>query len=288
MSANLKDSILLAGAGRSGTTWISNILNYDNEYRDIFEPFSNIYTKECHAFAYKQYLRENDTREYFTKTARTILTGGIDNKWVNQYNRKFFCKKKLIKDIRINFILKWIRKQFPEVNIVFVIRHPIAVAHSRLKLGWKTHLELILEQEELVNDFLLDKLALINTLTSSFERQIYLWCIENYVPLKTLTKDDACIVSYEQFCLQPEQESKRLLHCVGKKYDERVRKVIQKPSKVSEKHSAINTGDNLINTWQKDISGEECKKAIKILSFFGFDEYYNENPLPLKVLNFPD
>ena len=33
------NTVLIAGSGRSGTTWLSEILNYNNDYRSIFEPF---------------------------------------------------------------------------------------------------------------------------------------------------------------------------------------------------------------------------------------------------------
>lgn len=288
ITQDLKNTILLAGTGRSGTTWISNILNFDNEYRYIFEPFSNTYTKECHGFAYKQYLRENDNREYFIRTARMVFSGKIGNKWIDKFNKRLFCKKKLVKDIRVNFLLKWIRKHFPEIRIIFVIRHPIAVAYSRMKLGWDTHLEEILDQDELIEDFISDKIAKIKDCNSEFEKHIYLWCLENYVPLKTLVKSDAYVVSYEKFCLQPEQESQRLLHWVGKVQNYRLQVAISTPSKVSSKFSAVNTGDDLVSKWQKEISIEGRIKAVKILSLFEMDKYYNEGLLPVQSFNFPE
>ena len=33
-----RNTIVLAGSGRGGTTWIAEIINYANEYRFIFEP----------------------------------------------------------------------------------------------------------------------------------------------------------------------------------------------------------------------------------------------------------
>ena len=50
-------SIFLAGVGRGGTTWISDIINYNNEYRFIFEPFQPYKVNEVKEFIYHQYLR---------------------------------------------------------------------------------------------------------------------------------------------------------------------------------------------------------------------------------------
>ena len=35
---NIKHTILIAGTGRSGTTWLSDTINYKNQFRYIFEP----------------------------------------------------------------------------------------------------------------------------------------------------------------------------------------------------------------------------------------------------------
>ena len=49
-------SIILAGMGRSGTTWAGNIINYDQSYRILFEPFLPARVKEAKGFEYLQYL----------------------------------------------------------------------------------------------------------------------------------------------------------------------------------------------------------------------------------------
>jgi hypothetical protein len=41
LNNDFRNTIFLAGTGRSGTTWLSNIINYKNEYRYMFEPFQS-------------------------------------------------------------------------------------------------------------------------------------------------------------------------------------------------------------------------------------------------------
>ena len=33
-----RDAVFLAGSGRSGTTWLSEVINYKGGYRYVFEP----------------------------------------------------------------------------------------------------------------------------------------------------------------------------------------------------------------------------------------------------------
>jgi len=276
----LENTILVAGTGRSGTTWLGDIINYKNEYRIMFEPFASKYVKECNHFNYKQYIRPDSKAEYFLKESHKILSGNIKNQWIDRYNRKFFCNHRLVKEIRANFFLKWIKNNFPSIPIIFIIRHPCAVAHSRIKLGWETYLEDILDQKDLIQDYLSDYQEDFRNIHSNFEKQIYLWCIENYVTLKQLKKGDAHFIFYEPLCLNPTKTIQRLFNWLGKEYDKAIEKVIKTPSSVSRKQSAIVTGDDLIGEWKKNIHKEQIVLAMKIIEKFGLDALYNESTRP--------
>ena len=56
LSTDYRDTILLAGSGRSGTTWVSDIMNYDNEYRYIFEPFHPRKVDFSKEFGHRKYM----------------------------------------------------------------------------------------------------------------------------------------------------------------------------------------------------------------------------------------
>ena len=105
-------AIFLAGSARSGTTWVSEILNYDHEYRYMFEPFSPEETPICSGFRERQYIRPEDSNPYFLSTAGTILAGKIRSYWIDNYNRSSCSQRRLIKDIRANLFLKWIHTHF--------------------------------------------------------------------------------------------------------------------------------------------------------------------------------
>src|SRR3712207_9472155 len=72
-----RNSVFLAGSGRSGTTWVAEIINHRNGYRLVFEPFHPGRVGICGSFRRKQYLRPDDRREAYLGPARRILTGGV-------------------------------------------------------------------------------------------------------------------------------------------------------------------------------------------------------------------
>ena len=137
INKNLSHSIFLAGDGRSGTTWISNIINYENDFRYMFEPFHPHYIQQARGYKLFQYLRPGNNEPYFIDTARKVFSGTFRSLRVDRFNRKTFVKKRLIKDIFSNLFLKWINTHFPDVKIILLLRHPCAVAVSKKKLREK-------------------------------------------------------------------------------------------------------------------------------------------------------
>ena len=168
-----------------------------NEYRYIHEPFHPHRVKLVRDFQYIQYLRPENLDSRYLEPARALLSGRIRNKWTDSHNRKLFARKRLIKDIRAQFLLKWIHSNFPGMPIILLFRHPCAAAHSRFKLGWckedlgeRTDIEVCLSQKELMEDFLRPFKENIENAKSEFEKQIFFWCMQYYVPLKQFKRGE--------------------------------------------------------------------------------------------------
>ncbi|OKH22869.1 sulfotransferase [Chroogloeocystis siderophila] len=280
LNSDYKQAIFLAGTGRSGTTWVSSIINYNNDYRDIFEPFHPYKVSKVEHFRYRQYLRPDNKQQEFIQPTKDILSGKIRNRWTDQFNQKRFCHKRMVKDIRANFLLKWLNHHFPEVPIILLFRHPCAVVNSKLHLGWGDHLDELLAQPELVEDFLQPFRHEIEASKTDFEKQIFLWCLENYVPLRQFAPGEIHLAFYENFCKDPKVEIESLFKFLGKKFDDTVFATLNKPSATSRKESAIITIGNVVDSWKKYITNEQLQRAMEILSLFGLDAIYSQDPLP--------
>ena len=276
-----RQSIFLAGTGRSGTTWLAEILNYDNSYRFIFEPFHSYKVDLIKDWNYRQYLRRNNHVTKFMNPANTILSGNIKQQWIDQYNHKLVARKRIIKDIRANLLLNWIKKNFPEIPIILLLRHPCAVASSKLKLGWDSHLSDFLKQEELMDDFLSPFKEEIKNVIDVFEKHIFMWCIENYIPLRQFNKGEILVVFYESLCKNPEKEVGRIFSFLGKNVSLNILQIASKPSKLSRKDSAVVSGDNPLNLWRKYITKKQIIRALEILSIFDLNTVYVYDDLPL-------
>lgn len=279
-NSDYKQAIFIAGTGRSGTTWVSSLINYKNDYRDIFEPFHPYKVSLVKHFRYRQYLRPDNKQQEYIQPAKAILSGQLKNKWTDQFNTKVFCHKRMIKDIRANFLLKWLHQNFPEVPIILLFRHPCAVINSKLHLGWGDHLDDLLAQPELVADFLQPFQQEITAARTDFEKQMFLWCIENYIPLRQFASTEIHLAFYENFCKEPEVEIERLFKFLGKKFDDSVFATLNKPSATSRQESAIITTGSVVDSWKKYITDEQLQRSVEILSLFGLDKIYSQDPLP--------
>jgi Sulfotransferase family len=273
-----RDSVFLAGSGRGGTTWVSDIINYRGEYRYVFEPFHPGKVDICRNFRSKQYLRPDDRREEYLGVARKILTGGLRDRWTDRFHRNFVARRRLIKDIRANLLLGWMRANFPGMPIILLLRHPCAVVASRLALGWQDNLSETMEQEELVEDFLRPMEAEIRGARSGFERHLFLWCIENYVPLKQFAPGEIHLSFYENFLAHPEEEVGRLFAFLGEKSDGRVYRRLERPSPLSRKN-AFPEGSSL-DAWRRRVTDAQLERAAEVTKLFGLDSVYGEGAMP--------
>jgi hypothetical protein len=270
-----RNSVFLAGSGRSGTTWVSEIINHRNGYRLVFEPFHSHHVGICKNFRRKQYLRPDDRREEYLGAARKVLTGRIRSSWTDRYNRRFVARRRLIKDIRANLLLGWMRENFPGMPIVLLLRHPCAVAASRLALGWRDNLSETMEQEELVEDFLRPVEAEIRAARDAFERHVFSWCIENYVPLRQFGLGEIHLAFYETFVAHPEDEIQRLFAFLSEDLDGRVYRTLSRPSPLSRKGESLS-----VDAWRRSVSDSQLERAVEALGLFGLDRVYGEGAMP--------
>lgn len=279
---NYKNTLFLAGSARSGSTWLMELLNFDGSYRVMHEPFHSYKIKILKEWRYLQYLRPGNQEEKYYKPAKKILSGQIrDKDWIDKYNHKNITFKRIIKDIRSNFFLFWMKQNFPEIPIVFIIRHPCAVASSRVLLGWNADLSICLNQKDLIDDHLKPFVDVIARTKSAFEKQIAMWCIENYVPLKQFKSDAIQVVFYENLVEKPKETTQKIFSFLDLDKEISHFNIFSKPSKESRMKSPINTGENLLGSWRNHVTGEQINEAIEIIKAFGFEKIYNQGNFPL-------
>lgn len=285
LNTDVNKSNLICGSGRSGTTWLGELINYKNEYRTIFEPFHKNRVRAWEAFGHRFYFPVNDESKELFDACENILSGKLRDKWSSTHNTKFIANSRIVKEISINNILPYIHKHFPKLKIIYIYRNPFFVANSRLRLNWHlevdqtvvTDINVFLKQKELMDDYLYPFEDLFkDTSLSYFEKEIIFWCCENYIPLNQMKESDYFIkTSYESLLNDSEEELRRIFWFLGKDFDTSILERINMPS--------ITVGRQIGKRWKKSTSyvesgictQNELKKAKWILDRFDLSKHFS-------------
>lgn len=274
-------TIFLAGSPRSGTTWISELINFKNQYRYIFEPFHPRHGINLREIDGRSYIRSGDSDERMLDQAAYVLGGNIRSKWVNKFNRKLICTRRFVKDVYGNLLIKWLKDNFPYIKMILVLRHPCAIASSQRNLPeWNFYNQpsQFSMQADLIEDYLAPYTRYFDAVSTPFEQSIFTWCVDNFVPLKQFSRSDIHIVLYEDFTENPAHELKRMFDFINQPYDKRVESLIKKPSMVTMNEVRNYKTDQ--QGWYKDCSPNEIDRAYEIMSWFGLDAIYPKDDKP--------
>jgi hypothetical protein len=284
-------SILVAGTARSGTSWLGELISSQAPIRIIssqapirilFEPFNPNTVNAFAEFSYFHYQRPCEENPALAAYSRRVFSGAIRHAWIDREVGHLLPTYRVVKDIRANLFLKWLHLHFPEVPLVFVLRHPCAVVLSRLELGWATDTDIqpFLGQEKLVQDFLGDKLDLIQQARTAEAKHAVVWCISNLIPLNHLKPGEAHGLFYEHLCVQPEVEIPALFGAIGRSYTSSVFHRMQRPSRTSTTASAVTWGTDKVRRWQSTLAASQVRDILRIVDGFGLTHLYDDSLMP--------
>ena len=287
---NYEEVIWLIGDGRSGTTWVSDLINYDKRYREMFEPFHPRLIKGMNFLSPHQYIRPYDSNKQLEIIASSVFSGKFRNPRVDKGNRSFLYKGLLIKDIFANLFSYWASFRFPKVKIILLIRNPFSVALSKYKSKnwfWVTEPLDLLEQYSLYEDYLhpFEDIIRRTSREGNFVScQILIWSIINYVPLRQFKQGQLKIIFYEEAFLKPLCEVSKIFRFVRPGIENHHinldRKSVNCLSHTAGPESNLLKGTSPITSWKNELTYQQIDAGLKILQCFGFAELYDDNSMP--------
>ncbi|MCK0155451.1 sulfotransferase [Alcanivorax sp. S6407] len=280
-----KDTVFLAGMGRSGSTFLSNLINYKNTYRVMFEPFRSDLVSEAEMFVNPTYLRPDHKDADLFASARNIISGNVSSDWINKENKAIFPSRRLIKDIRANFFLKWLNNNFPEMKIVLLVRHPCAVIDSWLRSGFgdgSVSRRRLIDNVDFVSDIEEGLIKEYLKADTDIERLAFLWAFNYFVPFQQFSFGEIKVVFYESLVLSPENEIREIYSFISDDFQDRgFSKQVFSPSSTTSKDQSFFEKGVRLDGWRKDLSMDDIKKIDKVMGLFGFGSLYSfEDGMP--------
>lgn len=229
--------IILLGFGRSGTTWISDIVSKARGGLILFEPLHPSVTEESARLSYRpvDQTAEESLRNYFGD----VLNKRLRKMWLmrnhvpvrlEEIDPAFLetlwkeCAILGFKEIRCNFMLPWLVETYGR-KIIFIVRDPRAVAASILKrknfweFGWPGTYQHFLAGTVDNPAFAGSDIARLSdyahNLKGDVERIAAMWAITHAVVLPQLADLKIPIYRYEDFYIDPFTATRQMLSQLG-------------------------------------------------------------------------
>lgn len=249
-----KQSIMVTGPMRSGTTWVGQMLSSSGIWH-IHEPFN---PNRGVFYTDYMYQRPDSSHAEIDSYVEKLLSGHYRtmSKTLNTSHplmpgcfMPLFVKRVLIKDPNACLLSLYLTERF-DLKTIVMFRHPVAWAHSLHGLGWGSvgHLKRFLQNEMLMDDYLgsfetdmveaidcgesLESIAVLHGCLSSI---LWRFCEKSAVMRA---------VKHEDLCHDPISAFQELHHFLELPYDESVRKThIELCSGEDSRSKAIYTHD---------------------------------------------
>ncbi len=311
--------MLVAGSGRSGTTWVQDSLATANGLRPVFEPLHPYVSETGNRFAHRALTADDDAPELrqfldevcagrrhvlWTKYRRRVRwlfpppaefrtrtdAGRVYRNW-----GKFFRElprlvvaarrqEPLVKCIRANLMLGWLSRACGW-KTVLIVRHPGAVIESELRGTWNAAFAL----DRFRNDSRLHELTngrylrLLGRELNTVEALATRWVIENQWVAQAAEANGVTVTFYEQLRSVPDVEWERIRVAFGLARAPGP-EIIARPSQQSSPtKSAAQAADRDDPRWMRALSPDQRATIQGVLDEVGVTLYSMKDPDPARV-----
>jgi hypothetical protein len=284
------DSIFLLSSGRSGSTWLGELLQTLPALRVIFEPFHQRHGVPALRDARYTYLEPDAERPELEAALRGLIDGRDRSNWTEQFNSplRWIYRRRLMKEVRVNLMVPWLRSVFPTSRFVLLLRHPAAVVASQLKGGWQLSSRRLRDQPGLANTLDLQALGQFGWPESGFLSNLLFWAIENSVALGAARQSGMLVLFYEDLCLDPEREIGRLRDYLGLDFPDRVLDRLDRASWSSDSRVGRLDAEQKVSRWTQTTSTDELRLIEDVLDACGLGGLYGREPSPDRSVLEPD
>ncbi len=284
-----KKNVFLFSTPRSGSTWLMEVIASQPGFKFYDEPL-NI-------------RRENVQKTGMFKDWDALLPGTRNEEYIIDYlkglesnrfrcmnslpfrrNHRFLTNRIIFKIHELEDIINIVKERMG-VQIVYLVRHPVATTVSRQVLP---RLESFVKSEAFAGKYLssaqMGEIRKIYSKGTDFEKGILSWCYQNLVSLNFSSHDGWLVVSYEELLLNPYKSCELLYERLDLDDKAALYKSIGLPStnialSTAETINIMKTSDEeerkrkLVIKWKQKVSEKDERSAFEILAIFGIDAY---------------
>lgn len=320
MEASRQQMRVIAGSGRSGTTWVLDCLADANALRPMFEPLHPAVTPLGRKYAHRLLMpgeRHPDLEAYLDRIHR----GAYSSWWVTYRGRRDLLlpngrnlrslrdaalmyrrwraflhdraalraasrrQGTLVKRIRGNLALGWMTRTLG-ARAILLMRHPCAVVESQSRLGQIWDPAPILQRFR--TDTRLEEASggryrkWLETRLTLIESLLLIWVIENQIPVERALQYGYPVIPYETLADDAEQPWKHICASLGlATLPEEAR--VRKPSQQSSDRRAAGSSMPVSKPrWMTGMHADDLRKIQRILDDLDCNLYDVTQEAPLR------
>jgi len=294
-ACNIRDTIVVAGAPRSGTTWLAEVLRALPSYKFVNEPLllSNYEAAQKAGFAWRTHLAPNENAPQAKYFFEDVLSGRVPHGplWhyqadssVGRLLEQITHRKLIVKFCRAGRLLHWLLGEFEVRGAVLIVRHPCAVIASQLEHGGWDPDQLVhdIDSEEALGqmsgDVRLHFADVLDGISTRLELMTATWCLDYYIPLIEYAEYGHPweLVTYERLVLDGEGEMNRVLLALDAEMTDAVQEQLTVASEYASDDLKTSDSRNQLAKWRSRLSGQQIDRILDIVSAFGLDFYTRE------------
>jgi len=291
---------ILVGTARSGTTKVAELLCSARGSRLIFEPLhpydSSLAPPD---FVVGGYLEPGERADSLRAVWSDCLTGRAHHSSVDVFNTSRLVLRRLVKSIEATNLVPWLRQEFPDVPVVYMVRHPFAVATSMKNLyeqsneprdvGWGRSvfamLDAVVERSGLLERpfaATADEIReLCRDAKDPFDRVVLRWCLENSLML-TAPIPGVPVMFYERVFQDPHCQLAEIARHLRMPISRGVAHQLEQPSvtdwgRVTTRERSM---QERIGGWMAGVEPERMRAGLAILDAFGLADVYGDDEMP--------
>ena len=290
--------LYLAGSRRSGTSWLSEVLCERYRCRFVLEPFRHDRSVPgADWFTYGRYLDPGTAAPEVEGFVERVLAGRVRSVWSDRENRVRFVRRRLVKDVWQNTLVPWMAGRFPDLPVVYLLRHPLASASSAASMRWDLFFESMLAEAGLFAGPLRDVAGLIPDMAADPDPvvpHVLRWCIENAVLIRLLDSARVHLLFFESLVDDAPAELARIDAYLDRMGPGRFPVRGDDPASLGRAslsdyrndstepggRSGPSSADRLTR-WTRELSEPTVMRCLEVVDAFGLGRVYGRDPRPL-------
>jgi hypothetical protein len=283
-----KPPVLITGCSRSGTTWVGKTLRESPGFRYIYEPFNIGKRVRLRGLPlpYQFFRIDSQNEAPYLGSVDRLLRGEWPRRLLGRLLRRRL--RPLLKDPLAVFSADWLSRRF-DFQVVVLIRHPAAVAASRLRLGWHFDFSHLLGQDRLMHTHLAEMRDEMTCLVAEqgdiLDEASVLWkAVYSVVARYRRSHPEWLFVRHEDLCRDPVGEFRRICSYLQIDLCPSMSRYIERST--SEKNSAVGrrrrqhdhrrNSRELIYLWREALTEEQVARIRSRVGPFAAG-YYEEH-----------